>query len=226
MKLGNGEDWHVVTGYDSDDFKLYGIDANKHYSDKPTVSPDGYTDDCLFQSANWFENFTCAIVITGKADEKLSLCDLLNRMILVLSETKNIELENQVLKTIDSNADGDSSKLAEWLNNLSGFTVETRWHGAECFTAALYHMTDNKKCKELFCEATDKYLHFHDQCWKIWGQLGVWPNTNYSLPSNVDELVEQETTKVELKQLFSELFQLDRDVLNILTQTTSFITAK
>jgi ribosomal protein S27AE len=44
MKLGNGTDWHVVTGYDTDNMTLYGIDAHKHWAIKPSVLPDGYME--------------------------------------------------------------------------------------------------------------------------------------------------------------------------------------
>ena len=77
---------------------------------------------------------------------------------------------------------------------------------------------NNPVQQTLLGEVTDKYLRFHDQCWLIWGKLGVGPDTQYRLPPHAGELIRQTETRAGLKALFAELFQLDRDVLNRIRQ--------
>lgn len=212
MKLGNGEDWSVITGYDTENLTLYGIDAHKHWAFKVAIIPDGYTEDGQFFTDKWHENLHCAIIITDKTDE-LSFSDIVNRMILALDCKEHSELEIKIGAELDDK-NNDKEKLGIWLNDLAGYAVERRWHAAECTTAKMYHQTDSKKNKQLLCEITHKYLQFHDLCWKIWGLLGSCPETSYTVASDVAErLIKQEVID-ELKALFAKLFEIDRNVLS------------
>lgn len=222
MKLGNGADRHVVTGYDTYNMTLYGIDAHKHWAIKLSVLPDGYTKEELFYTDKWYDTLSYSVIITGKI-EKLPLPDLLNHMIFMLSANGGTDLEAKVMDAIDSDG-GDKQETAKWLNNLAGYTVECRWHGAECFTAEMYHMTDNAVCRELLAEMTDMYLLFHDLCWKIWGLLGVGPETNYVIAADAGERLKGEAAKAEMKQLFAKLFEIDRNVLDMMNKCAAAFT--
>lgn len=219
IKLGNGNDWSVVTGYDTENQMLLGIDAHKHFCIEVSVKPDGYTENDLFYTSSWFENLSCAIVITKKTS-KLPFDDLIERMILILGRKENAELETKVMAELDT-GNGNRQKLAEWLNNLAGYSVECRWHAAECATAKIYHLTDNARIKQLLSEITSQYLLFHDLCWKIWGLLGVGPETNYSLSPDAGERLMKTEVINELKELFLKLFRIDRAVLEALTEIRS-----
>jgi len=62
---------------------------------------------------------------------------------------------------------------------------------------------------------------FHDLCWKIWGLLGVGPETNYSISPDVSERLIKPEVINELKELFSKLFEIDRTVLKSLVEISS-----
>lgn len=204
FRLRSENEWCVVTGYDTDTKTLYGIASNRE-----------------FQIQDWFDDFLCAVVISGKTDG-LPLAEVADRMISVLKRKENIELEREVMRSLDD-SEGDRQKIAVWLNGLAGYSVESRWHGAECFTARMYHLTDSERAKELLCECTDQYLLFHDLCWRIWGLLGVGPETNYSVVSGAGERLNNCDTVNELKQLFAKLFEIDRNVLSMLKEISNTV---
>lgn len=211
IKLGNGEDWSVVTGYDTENQTLYGIDAHKHWAFKVAIPPDGYTEDELFFSDKWYDNLNCAIIITGKID-MLSFSDIIKRIILALECKEHSKLEIKVMSALNQK-NNDKHKLGVWLNELAGYTVERRWHAAESATAKIYHQTDSERNKQGLCFMTDQYLKFHDLCWKVWGILGSSPKTGFRVADNVAERLGKQEVIDDLKDMFAKLFEIDRNVL-------------
>ncbi|MEA4832895.1 MAG: hypothetical protein VB118_09825 [Oscillospiraceae bacterium] len=211
MKHGIGEDWHVVTGYDTDGDVLYGIDSHDHWSVKPSHTPDGYTDSGLFYTGKWYDSLICAIIITSEKP-KLDLPALIEHMIFMLENSGGIKLEREIVDALDDGG-SDKHQTAEWINCLAGYTVESRWHTAEAFASDLYCKTDDIVVKELFLESAKQYFLFHDLCWKIWELLGVTPESNYRIADDAGERICGDKVKSELILLFKKLFIIDRNVL-------------
>ncbi len=89
-------------------------------------------------------------------------------------------------------------------------------------------MTDNegvrKKLEQIFFSyIADNGDETHGVCWKIWGLLGVGPETGYAIPANVAELVMRPENRAELKRLFSLVFHNDRTVLKALREASEYI---
>ncbi len=216
MKLGGGKDWHIVTGYDTDRSVLYGIDAHKHYSVQPVMLPDGYLEDGRFYLSGWYEPFQYGIIITDTYPARLPFPDLIRRMYRILSREENKVLEKEILSAIDT--EPDQQKLVRQLNELTGYTLACRWHVAECCTSALYRMAAHPAQKGSLKEINVNYLQFHDLCWTVRAELGIGPAAAYELPDNVRGILWDDRQKKSLKDLFSRLFELDRNVCGLLRQ--------
>ncbi|MCL2512318.1 MAG: hypothetical protein FWF08_00330 [Oscillospiraceae bacterium] len=219
MKLGAGQDWHVVTGYEDD--ILYALCYKK---DKPFTMP------------NWFNIFEDAIIITGRSEPSVTLPDILRRITAVLEHPAHAKLEKEVNRRIDQMTKDNMTATAEWLNGIASFPIEARWHAAETFTSGenavngILRMTDNKAVKELFGRIFFSYIadnndETHGILWKVWGLLGVGPKTHYSLPGKrkVIKLLSRHDTGNELKRLFAIVFHNDREVLKFLREALSLI---
>ncbi len=234
LKLGKGPDWHVVTGYDG--LTLYGLDSHTHYMERvrPQVKPDRYTEDGLFELSNWVEPFEDAIIITGRCKPTATLSDVLGRIIHILEHPANAKLEADIMRRIDEITPDNAGETARWLNGMAGFPIEARWHAAEAFASAesaacgIMRMTDNegvrKKLGQIFFSyIADNSDETHGVCWKIWGLLGVGPETGYALPANAEELVIRPENRAELKRLFSLVFHNDRTVLKAMREASELI---
>lgn len=200
IKLSLGDLWAVVTGYD--DVK------NLPYLMKSRRSPELDKD--------WYHKLTNMVFITDRYDSTISLAESLVHMVDHLNTDSRDKLEQKIYQKLETEPDGN--KLGKWLNQLTGLAIETRWHASECYRNTLAPMLDDDKWKKLLLEASDLHLHFHDQAWKVWGLLGVSPKTHYSVPSNINELLNKTSTRAELKSLFQELFTLDRQVSHLLQE--------
>jgi len=224
MKLGQGADWHVVTGYD-DAGMLYGLDAHK-YGEKPVVTPERYIDNKLFELSNWVEPFVTAIVITGKCEPTLKLPDILTCMITILEHPQHAILEAEITRRIDAIGPDNALETAKWLNQIVGFPIEARWHVAD---SSLQRMTDNETAKERLFHVIEHYVFdndldaTHGTCWKIWAQLGVGTDTGYATTPKSAELVQQPQAQAELKRLFAIVFENDRLVLGFLREALAAI---
>jgi len=234
LKLGNGPDWHVATGYGEG--VLYGLDAHKHHnsSARPQIRPDRYTDDGLFVLSNWYEPLETAILITGRVEPAVTLEDVLARIIGVLKHPAHAALEREVMRRIDQITPDNASDTAKWLSRLAGFPIEARWHAAEAFAPGkspvygILRLTDSqavrKACEQLFLSyIADNRSETHGVCWKIWGLLGVGPKTGYRLPPDADELVLRSETRQELERLFALVFENDRTVLHALREAQQLL---
>lgn len=205
IKLSLGDLWAVVTGYD--DAK------NLPYLMKARHSPQLNKD--------WYHKLSNIVFITDKYDSTISLSESLGHMINHLNTGSRNKLEQKIYQKLETEADG--KKLGKWLNQLNGLAIETRWHASECYRNTLASEVDDDKCKKLLLEAADLHLHFHDQAWKIWGLLGVSPQTFYCVPHNINELLDKSSARTELKSLFQELFTIDRQVSHLLQECLSLL---
>ena len=127
-------------------------------------------------------------------------------MIRHLNADSRNKLEQKICQKLETESDG--KKLGLWLNRINGLAIENRWHASECCRNTLVPMIDNDKGREILMKASGLHLHFHDQAWRIWALLGVSPQTGYGLPRNINELLDNSSTRAELKSLFQELFML------------------
>lgn len=234
VKLGTGQDWHVVTGYG--DCILYGLDSHTHYDSSvhPQIKPDRYTEDGLFVISKWFESFEDAIILTGRCKPSVTLVDVLSTIICTLEHPVHARLEADLNSRIDQITPDNAQDTARWLNDIAGFPIEARWHAAESFSSGeatalgMLRLTDDPRVKDKFGKIFFNYVadnnnETHGVLWKVWGQLGVGPETGYSLPQNITELVTRPETKAELKRLFSIVFKNDRDVLSILHEALELV---
>ena len=142
-------------------------------------------------------------------------------MIQHLNTGSRNKLEQKVYQKLEAEPDG--KKLGKWLNQINGLAIETRWHASSCYRNTLAPMLDNDKWKKYLLEASALHLHFHDQAWKVWGLLGVSPQTFYCVPPNINELLDKSSTRTELKALFQELFAIDRQVSHLLQECLSLL---
>lgn len=205
IKLGGGDVWAVITGYHDD--------KNLPYLMKFRHLPQ--------LNKNWYNKLRNIVFITDKYESTLSLTESLNHMIQHLNTNSRNKLEQKIYQKLESEPDG--KKLGQWLNRMNGLAIETRWHASQCYRNTLLPQLDNNECKTLLLKTSDLHLHFHDQAWKIWGLLGVSPQTCYGLPCNINELLDKSSTRTELKSLFQELFTLDRQVSHLLQECLSLL---
>ncbi len=205
IKLSLGDLWAVITGY-NDEKRLPYLMKFRH---SPQLNKD------------WYPKLSNIVFITDKYDSPISLSESLNHMVRHLNTGSRNKLEQKIYQKLETEPDG--KKLGKWLNQINGLAIETRWHASECYRNTLVPMLDNNKCKEFLLKASNLHLHFHDQAWKVWALLGVSPQTHYCLPRNINELLDKASTRAELKSLFQELFDIDRQVSHLLQECLSLL---
>lgn len=200
IKLGLGDLWAVITGY-NDDNNLPYLMKSRH---SPRLNKD------------WYTKLSKMVFITDRYDSAISLSESLDHMIRQLNTGSRDKLEQKIYQKLETQPDG--KKLGKWLNQMNGLAIESRWHASECYRNTLAPMFDNDDDKNKLLEAADLHLHFHDQAWKIWDLLGVSPQTNYCLPDNIHALLDRSSARAALRSLFQELFAIDRQVSHILQE--------
>lgn len=205
IKMSLGDLWAVITGYNDD--------KNLPYLMKSRHSPQLNKD--------WYHKLSNIVFITDQYDSTISLSESLDHMIHHLNTDSRNKLEQKICQKLETEPDG--KKLGKWLNQINGLAIETRWHASECYRNTLVTMLDDNTCKKYLLEASDLHLHFHDQAWKIWALLGVSPQTHYCIPHNINELLDNPSTREELKTLFQELFTIDRQVSHLLQECLSLL---
>ncbi|MFR1519078.1 MAG: hypothetical protein ACLSVG_09990 [Clostridia bacterium] len=214
VKLGNGEDWHIVTGYSADPFTFYGIDAHKHYSVRPAVAPEGYLEDGCFYLSDWYPVFQCAVAVTDLKGFGLPFYYLIQRMHFVLSREESNRLEAEIFSEIDSLT--GPQEPGSRLYHLVRYALEGRWHAAECCKFMLRTMTTNPTQQKCLAEITNQYLRFHKICWNLWESIGASPDTPFVLPEHSNEILQQASGKESLKASVAILFEIDRSVCQLL----------
>ena len=230
MKLGDGPDWHVVTGYGDADaggaYVLYGYDSHNHFDHtmrptKDVVAAQGYTDNGLFILSDWFKHFRDAIIIVGRTPKTVGYGDIVDRAIETLEHPAHERLKKDLMERLDGVTHENARATAEWLLGIVGFPIEARWHFAE---SNLHYHCENEEAKEKIFGIIRQYVFdsehdaTHGTCWKIWAQLGVGTHTGYALPPNAGDLLEKSETRAELKRLFEIVFYNDRVVLDLLRE--------
>jgi len=212
IKLGEGPEWCVITGFDKATGALLGLDAKGHPAYRP-VDKREYTDDGLFVITDWFKRLSKAIIVTGRTAQALGFCDLLSRMAGRLQQPEISTLDEIIPKMIDAVTVENARGVAGYLNNLAGYGAEARWHGAECFSSSLLYKTKDETTQASLRECMDLYFNTHDICWKIWVQLGVGPHTNFKLPNGISQRMLDRERQKKLKELFAQIISNDRTVL-------------
>lgn len=212
MKLCDGNEWLVVTGFDQMTGTLFGLDAKDHYAHHPESQRE-YTEDNLFIITDWFKRLRKAIIVTGRTSNELDFSELLVRMTGRLQQPERIVLETIIPQMLNAITPENARGVADYLNNLTGYVIEARWHGAECFSSSLLCKSNDEKVRACLRECADLYSNTHDVCWNIWGQLGVGPHTNYKLPNNISQMMLDSERQKILKELFEQVFNNDRSVL-------------
>lgn len=212
VKLGEGPEWFVITGFDKATGALLGLDAKDHPAYRP-VNKKEYTDDGLFVITDWFKSLSKAIIVTGRTAQALEFGDLLSRMAGRLQQPEISTLDEIIPKMIDAVTVENARGVAGYLNNLAGYAAESRWHVAECFGSSLLCKTRDKTARASLRGCTDLYFNTHDICWKIWGQMGVGPHTNYQLPNDISQRMLDRERQKKLKELFAQIISNDRTVL-------------
>jgi hypothetical protein len=210
--LSDGPEWCVVTGFDGATGTLFGLDAKDHFGYRP-AEKRSYTEDGLFVVTDWFKNLRKAILVTGRVAQPLEFGDLIARMTGRLMQPEQTVLEAMIPQMIDAITVENARGVADYLNNIAGYVVEARWHGAECFGSLLLRKTEDETARARLRECMDLYFNTHDTCWQIWGQMGVGPHTNYKLPGHISQMMLDRERQEKLKELFAQVFGNDRAVL-------------
>ncbi len=212
IKLDDGPEWCIVTGFNGEAGTLFGLDAQNNIAYRPAKKRE-YNKDGLFVITDWFKNLRKAIIITRRTAQALDFGDLLERMTGRLQLPERSVLESIIPQMIDSITVENARGVAGYLNNIAGNVIEARWHAAECFGSLLLRKTEDEKAQASLRECKDLYFNTHDTCWQIWGQLGVGPHTNYNLPNHISQMMLDRERQEKLKELFGQIFSNDRAVL-------------
>jgi hypothetical protein len=103
--------------------------------------------------------------------------------------------------------------VSDYLNNITGYMMEARWHCAEYFCSLLLRKAEDETEKVRLRECMDLYYNTHDTCWQIWGQMGVGLHTSYKLPGHISQMMLVRERQEKLKELFAQIFRNDHVVL-------------
>ena len=211
IKLSDGAEWCVVTGFDEEAGAICGLDAKKHFRCNSAVVKSGYNEDGLFIMTDWFKHVRKMVIVTGKYADSTDFNSLLERMAGRLSSPELGVLESTIPRMIDAVTVDNARGVAGYLNDLAGYAAEARWHAAECFDSLRYK-TDDERVRTLLCDCRGLYFNTHDTCWEIWGQLGVGPHTNFKLPNLINPMMLDKDRQTNLKDLFARIVHNDRSV--------------
>lgn len=202
LRLENEMEWILAVGYDAD--TVYGLDSRFY------TLPD-----------NWHSTLRDAIVITGNTAPAMSYKELLERIASALSYDEHTALESVIMDVLDHVTAENAMDTAGMMCGINGVPIEARWHAAESFIGA-----DNLLCnictnKEIHRRLSDvfyaRYIkdgndETHGIGWKIWGALGVGPETGYDITQQSAVLILQKETQETLKRLYAKVFENDRAV--------------
>ncbi|MCI8798826.1 hypothetical protein NSB25_12055 [Acetatifactor muris] len=202
LRLENEMEWILAVGYDGD--TVYGLDSQFH------ALPD-----------NWHSMLRDAIVITGSTAPDMSCRELLERIASALSYEEHTALESVIMDVLDHVTPENAMDVAGMMCGINGVPIEARWHAAESFCGAENLLCDIFTDKEIHSRLRDilsaRYIscgndETHGIGWKIWGALGVGPETGYAVTRQSADLILQKETQETLKCLFAKIFENDRAV--------------
>ena len=202
LRLENEMKWMLAVGYDTD--IVYGLDSQFHEL-----------------SHNWNSVLRDAIVITGRTVPSMSCRELLERMASALSYSGHTGLESEIMNVLDHVTAENAMDTAGMICGINGVPIEARWHAAEGFCGAENLLggicTDKEIYSRLGNVFFERYImdgndETHGIGWKIWGALGVGPQTGYAVTRQSADLILQKETQETLKRLFAKIFENDRVV--------------
>lgn len=130
-------------------------------------------------------------------------------------------LESVIMDVLDHVTPENAMDTAGMMCGINGVPIETRWHAAESFCGAGNLLCDIFTDKEIYAWLKkvlfSRYLKdgndgTHGIGWKIWGALGVGPETGYNITGQSSALILQKETQETLKSLFAKIFENDRAV--------------
>lgn len=202
LRLENEMEWILAVGYDAD--TLLGLDSSSH----PLPG-------------NWPSMLRDAIVITGNTAPEMSCEELLTRIVSALSYDGHGELEGVIMDVLDHVTPENAMDIAGMMCGINGVPIEARWHAAEGFCSSKNLLSRICTNKEIHRRLSDVFMaryimdgndETHGIGWKIWGALGVGPETGYSITPQSAALILQKETQETLKSLFAKIFENDRAV--------------
>lgn len=202
LRLENELEWILAVGYDGD--TIYGLDSQLR------ALP-----------GSWHSMLRDAIVITGKTAPGMSYKELLERIVSALSYEEHAALEGVIMDTLDHVTAENAMDIAGMMNGINAVPIEARWHAAESFCGAEKMLCNICTNREVHSRLKDTlYARYfkegnqetHGIGWKIWGALGVGPETGYHITEQSAALILQRETQEMLKRLFAKIFENDRAV--------------
>ena len=218
-EFGPDAAWQIIAGYDGD--AVIGLDScDRSLSD----SGCRYTDDGLFIMDDWHERMIDALVIAGLRPADVTIGEVLDRSIEVLSYPMRDKLEAEILHLIDTAAPDNAQQRADLLGKITGVPIEARWHTAEAYDSVESPVSVLLKGSGLWQSVRnqlfDLYIHdgtgeTHGVCWQIWGALGIGPQTGLKTPADAGQRLCDDKNKAILKELFQRVFENDRKVLDL-----------
>ena len=198
--------WNVVCGYSED-----GVYVMRHGGAVEAVTEHVY-EDWIFPGQ--------------KAPRKYTFSDILRRIYGILTHRSHAELEREVYADIEGVTPENSVATVYKLLGINGVTIESRWHAGEAFCSPhnLWHeiCTDGAAYEYLREKMFPLYIggegkDTHAAGWKIWGALGVGPETGYMPTEESFRRVLQPEVRKELKQQFRQIFENDRAAANFIS---------
>lgn len=202
LRLENEMEWILAVGYDAG--TVYGLDSQFHALDN-----------------NWHSRLRDAIVITGNTAPRMSCKELLERIASALSYEEHTALESVIMDALDHVTVENAMDTAGMMCGINGVLIEARWHAAESFIGAENLLCNVCTDKEIHSRLSDVFFaryikdgndETHGIGWKVWGALGVGPETGYAVTPKSAALILQKETQETLKRLFAKIFENDRVV--------------
>lgn len=193
--------WNAICGYMED-----GILVMHHGGEIVTETDTTYSD--------W-------IVITGKVERKQTYRDVLKRIYTILTNPSHDALEQEIYADLSNVTEENAVGLAYKMMGINGVPIETRWHAAEAFCSSdnlLSSLTEDESLKSRLSDLFfSRYIandnnETHGTGWKIWGALGVGPNTRCMPTEESFALIREPEVQDELKRLWRIVFDNDRAV--------------
>lgn len=211
MKLDDGPEWCVVTGFHEGTQAVYGLDSQPYDMRSFLPVKRTYTKDGLFVIRDWFRTLHRLVIFTGETTP-LPLRDAIRRMVQQLERSVNL-IPSLIPQMLDAVTPDTAAGVAEYLHRLNRYLVEARWHVAECLAS----LQMGGAAQEALGECADACHRTNETCWKIWGQLCVGIHTDYRLPKTISQMMLDADRREKIKELFETVWENDRLALDRLS---------
>lgn len=194
--------WNLVCGYEDQGLCFMG------HGGGTTVQGEGEYED-------W-------ILITGKAERKLTYRQTLEKAYSVLTHPSHEQLERQIFWNLSHVTPENAPDRAYQMMGINGVPIESRWHAAEAFLSRDSLLSSLPGSEDLKPRIGSLFFtHYiddgnggetHGVGWRIWGCLKVGPQTGYLPTEESFRLIQKPEVQQELKRLFGMVFDNDRAV--------------